>query len=264
MFYSSAGSRLFAATLGDGPDVVLLHPTPVSHGFWEPAAVELSGRYRLTLPDLRGHGQSEAGQGIVGMDQLGADVERLLDAVGIGHAIFAGCSIGSYVLYELWRRMPQRVDALAFCCGKPQPDAAATRAKRWETIENIRLHGPGSFYDQVVDTLVTPTFRSCQPAKAAELRAMMNTMEPETAIAIQQDLMERPDSVPTVPTITVPVLALAAAHDPASTPEEMSVIAELLPAAEYHLIPQCGHFAPYEQPQVVSRILGKFFARVSL
>ncbi len=264
MFYSSLGARLFSATLGGGPDVVLLHPTPVNHCFWEPVAAELSGRYRVTLPDLRGHGQSEAGEGIISMDRLGADVGRLLDEVGISHAIFAGCSIGGYVLYELWRRMPQRVDALAFCCGKPQPDTAGNRVKRSESIEKIRLRGAANFFDQMIDTLVTPEFRSCQPARVAELRAMMNAMGPEAVIAVQHGLMERPDSVPTVKTITVPVLALAGSKDPASTPEEMRVIPELLPAAEYHLLPDTGHFAPYEQPQVVSRILGEFFARVSV
>ncbi len=264
MFYTSLGSRLFSATFGGGPDVVLLHPTPLSQGFWEPIAAELSGRYRVTIPDLRGHGQSEAGEGAIGMDRLGADVERLLDEMRISHAIFAGCSIGSYVLYELWRRMPQRVDALAFCCGKPQPDAAGNRVKRAENVEKIRLNGTGNFFDQMIDTCVTAGFRSSQPARVAELRTMMDAMRPEGVIAVQQGLMERPDSVPTVKTITVPVLALAGSQDPASTPEEMRAIPELLLAAEYHLLPDTGHFAPYEQPQVVSRILAEFFARVSV
>ena len=63
MFYVSGDARLFYETLGTGPDVVLLHPTPVHHEFWMPIAVGLRTGYRVTLPDLRGHGQSEAGHG---------------------------------------------------------------------------------------------------------------------------------------------------------------------------------------------------------
>ncbi|MGA2743750.1 MAG: alpha/beta fold hydrolase, partial [Candidatus Sulfotelmatobacter sp.] len=44
--------------LGDGPPVVLLHPFPVNHEFWLPVADVLSTRYRVILPDLRGHGES--------------------------------------------------------------------------------------------------------------------------------------------------------------------------------------------------------------
>ncbi len=69
MYFRSSGSRLFAETLGAGRDLVLLHPTPLDHAFWEPVARELSGRYRLVLPDLRGHGRSEAGEGMIGMTE---------------------------------------------------------------------------------------------------------------------------------------------------------------------------------------------------
>lgn len=263
MFYVSDGSRLFFTTEGAGPDVVLLHPTPLSHDFWAPVVLELKDRYRITLPDLRGHGRSEAGQGTISMDRLGQDLQRLLEAAGISQALFAGCSIGSYVLYELWRRMPNHVEALAFCCGKPQPDAAANRAKRLENIDKIRASGPGSFFDQMIETLVSPDFCRREPNKVADLRGMMSAMGPEALIAVQQGLMDRPDSTATVGTISVPVLALAGGEDRASTLEEMRAIPEILPGAEYHLLPEAGHFAPYEQPQAVAGILGKFFDRAS-
>ena len=130
MFYVSGDARLFYETLGTGPDVVLLHPTPVHHEFWMPITLGLQTGYRVTLPDLRGHGQSEAGHGVIGLSRLGEDIERLLDAAHIERALFAGCSIGSYTLYELWRRIPGRIRGLAWCCGKPQPDTPANRAKR--------------------------------------------------------------------------------------------------------------------------------------
>ena len=76
------GARLFAVTMGTGPDVVLLHPTPVHHGFWLPVATLLADRYRLTLVDLRGHGQSSAGTGTITMARLAEDVHAVLAAAG--------------------------------------------------------------------------------------------------------------------------------------------------------------------------------------
>ncbi|HEV2272609.1 MAG TPA: alpha/beta fold hydrolase [Acidobacteriaceae bacterium] len=262
MHFRSSGSRLFAETLGAGRDLVLLHPTPLDHAFWGPVARELDGRYRLVLPDLRGHGRSEAGEGILGMARFAGDIEELLKHLSIERALFAGCSIGGYVLYELWRRAPETIGALAFCCSKPQPDAASNRAKRQQTIEGIRLHGAAEFFDQTLDFLVTAGFRSREPAKTSALRRMMDSMSAEAAIAIQQGLMDRPDSVGTLPSISVPVLALAGSDDPASSPQEMQVIPQLLPTAEYHLLPGAGHFAPYEQPREVAGLLDEFFSRV--
>ncbi|MGB8009516.1 MAG: alpha/beta fold hydrolase, partial [Terriglobales bacterium] len=48
---------------GNGAPVVLLHPFPCNHEFWNPVAAALDSRYRLILPDLRGHGESEIGEG---------------------------------------------------------------------------------------------------------------------------------------------------------------------------------------------------------
>jgi 3-oxoadipate enol-lactonase len=259
MFYVSGDARLFYQTFGVGADVVLLHPTPVHHGFWLPVALPLSTGYRVTLPDLRGHGQSAPGHGVIDISRLGEDVERLLDAAQIERAFFAGCSIGSYTLYELWRRIPERVRGLAFCCGKPQPDTTANQAKRAEDIEKIRLGGTSEFFDRMVRTLVGPTSRALHPEKSAQLRAMMDATTPEAVIAVQQGLGRRPDSVPTVPTMTVPVLALAGAEDPGSSPEEMAVIHDLLPASVWHVLPDAGHYAPYEQPENVGRLLREFF-----
>ena len=259
MFYASGNIRLFYHALGNGPDLVLLHPTPVHHGFWLPVATSLATRYRVTLPDLRGHGQSDSGQGAINVSKLGEDIQRLLDAAGIGSAFFAGCSIGSYTLFEVWRRMPKRVRGLAFCCGKPQPDTDANRAKRAENIEKIKLEGTASFFDSMVQTLVGPTSQARHPERSRELRAMMNTMTPEAVIAVQQGLGQRPDSTPTIPTIKVPVLALAGGEDSGSTPAEMKVIHDLLPASTWHVLPDAGHYAPYEQPETVGRLLGEFF-----
>ena len=63
MRFSSDDAELFYTIMGEGPPVVLLHPFPANHKVWLPAAELLAGRYRLILPDLRGHGQSTPGDG---------------------------------------------------------------------------------------------------------------------------------------------------------------------------------------------------------
>lgn len=65
--------------LGDGPAVVLLHPFPAHHEFWLPVAEALASRYRLILPDLRGHGESGAGEGPATMAKHAADLARVMD-----------------------------------------------------------------------------------------------------------------------------------------------------------------------------------------
>jgi 3-oxoadipate enol-lactonase len=266
VFYHSEGDQLFYTIMGDGPCVMLLHPTPVDHRFWLSVADILALRYRLILPDLRGHGQSEAGDGAITIEKLGADAVRLLDHLGIYRSMFAGSSIGGYTLYELWRTVPSRVEALAFCCAKPQADDEAAHAKRQENIAMIDKSGAAPFIDAMLQSVIGPTARRCWPNKVAEAREMMLAVPAANLIAVQQGLAARPDSVATARTLRVPCCIVAAGEDPGSTPADMRLLTEEIRnggyGAEYHEIPDAGHFAPFEQPELVARILRQFFDSV--
>lgn len=253
--------------MGEGQDVILLHPTPVHHAFWLDVAEILAQRYRVIMPDLRGHGQSEPGEGPITVEKLAEDTERLMNELGLGKALFAGCSVGGYALYELWRRVPERISALAFCCSKPQADAEVNRAKRQEWIEGIRLRGTGDFFELMLNTVIGPTMHRRFPQKIGEAREMMQAMSPDAVIAIQLGLAARPDSVATARTIRVPVCVVAAAEDTSSTVEDMKLLAEMIRnggyGAEFHVLHDAGHFAPWEQPETVGPILRRFFDSVA-
>jgi len=252
-------ARLFYTFMGSGPDVVLIHPTPVYHAFWMPMAEQLADRYRLLLLDLRGHGQSGLGTGPVTIEKLIRDVHVLLETEGITRAAFVGCSLGGYLLYEYWKKYPNEMAAMALLCSKPQPDAEVNRERRHQWMRDARKPGGlVKFFDTMADTLIGPTCTQRHPKKRVAARAMMNTMSLEAMLAVQQGLMLRPDSVPTLETIRIPVCAIAGGEDSSSTPEEMRVIAEKVPAAEFHLIEDAGHYAPLEQPEKVAAILRRF------
>jgi pimeloyl-ACP methyl ester carboxylesterase len=262
MQYRSGDAELFYEVQGGGAPVVLLHPTPLHHRFWLPLAGMLSVRYRVLMPDLRGHGRSEAGEGPITIEKLGADIERLLDVAGAEQAMFVGCSIGGYTLYELWRRCPARVRALAFAGSKPQADSEQGRATRQGNIEKIRERGNGEFIEGALTSLIGATTRSRWPQKVGEAREMMQTVRPEALIEIQQGLAARPDSVETAKTIRVPSCVIAAGEDPVASVADLRMLAEVIRSGggqvEFHEIPDAGHFAPWEQPEAVGRILRKF------
>ena len=266
MEYSSDGVKLFYTAQGEGSPVVLLHPTPCDHRFWLAAAESLTQKYRVITPDLRGHGQSGAGEGAITMERLSADVLRLLDHLGIQRALFAGCSIGGYTLYQIWRSAPERVQALAFCCSKPQGDTEASKLQREEWIAKIRERGPAEFVDAQLAKLIGQTAQRRDPDRIAEARAMMETVTPAALIAVQQGLAARLDSVETARNIRVPAFVLAGGEDPASTPADMKLLAETIRnggyGAEYTELRDAGHFAPWEQPQIVGRLLRRFFDSV--
>ena len=268
-WYQSAGTRLAFRDTGAGMPVVFLHPTPLDGEYWRPLIEDLGG-IRAIVPDLRGHGQSELGlhlsvdgfarspdAPVLTMAQLATDVLMLLDHLQLPDAVFAGCSIGGYVLLELWRQAPERIKGLAFVCSKPQPDAEANLAKRAVTIAQIRANGVSAVFDGMAKSLVGATAQQRRPEIVAEVRARM-TLTPEAAIAVQAGLATRPDSLPTVATIDAPILAIAGGEDAAITPAEMEAFHAAPGGCEYHLLADAGHFAAYEQPAKVAALLAEW------
>jgi pimeloyl-ACP methyl ester carboxylesterase len=243
---------------GRGPWVVFLHPTPVDHFFWRPAAALLEPEYRVLLPDLPGHGLSPLGDETVSIHTMGLAVLRLLDALSIESAIFCGCSIGGYLLYELWRQAPDRMRALAICSAKPHVDTPEARRTREATIEKIQREGTAPFFDAMLDTLVGAPAKERDPDIVYRLCAMMERMSDESAIAVQRALAARPDSLRTAATIRVPTAVLAASLDRGSTPTEMRELANAVPGSTFYLLQEMGHYAPYEQPRLVGALLRRF------
>ena len=263
--YRSDGATLAFRDSGAGLPVVFLHPTPLDGDYWRPLIEGLAG-VRALVPDLRGHGGSALGVLPVGgftlvpdapvlsMARLAADVLALLDYVEVPTAVFAGCSIGGYVLLEIWRQAPERVRGLAFICSKPQPDAAANLSRRAATIAQARAGNSAALFDGMAQNLIGATARERHPEVVTELRVRM-TLTPEAFVAVQAGLATRPDSLPTVATIAAPILAIAGGEDTGIAPAEMEAFHAAPGGCEFHLLPDAGHFAAYEQPQKVAALV---------
>ena len=59
LYHHHDGARVAYREAGTGPPLALLHSPGLSHREFAPVADELAERYRLVLPDLPGHGDSE-------------------------------------------------------------------------------------------------------------------------------------------------------------------------------------------------------------
>jgi len=61
LYHHPDGARVAYRELGVGPPIALLHSALLSHKEWEPAVEQLANRFRVVLPDLPLHGDSESG-----------------------------------------------------------------------------------------------------------------------------------------------------------------------------------------------------------
>jgi 3-oxoadipate enol-lactonase len=260
MHVRSADADIAYEVLGRGPDLVLLHPFPANHGIWMPVAARLADRFRIILPDLRGHGDSTSGDGPATMEKHAADLARVCDDAGVGSAIFGGESIGGYILFEFWRRHRDRVSGLILCNTRAAGDTAEARTTRLRAADEVLEHGIEPFLEATIPRLLGETTRRNRPDLVAAARAMMLRMTPQGIAAVQRGMAERPDSTATLATIGVPTLILAGEEDQATPLADAQLMHREIPGSQLRVIPRAGHYAVFERSDDASAILRPFLS----
>ena len=258
----SDDAEIFYEVLSDGPPVVLLHPFPVHHEFWLPAAQSLLTPYRLILPDLRGHGESSLGDGPATMAKHATDIARVMDDAGIRRAAFAGVSIGGYALFEFLRRYRDRVSALILCNTKAQADSPEARNARLKSAAEVMERGTEPFFESMIPKLLGDTIRNTRPDLVDGALRMMRKMSAEDVAMVQQGMAERPDSVATLKTIAVPMLIVTGEEDVLSGLAEAELMRQNIAGSQVKIIPRAGHYAAWERPEAVGQVLREFFDSV--
>ena len=255
---SSDDAEIFYIVMGNGPPVVLLHPFPANHKVWLPAAELLVGRYRLILPDLRGHGQSGIGTAPATMEKHAADLLRLLETCGVNRAVFVGVSIGGYVLFEFWRRHRERVSGLILCDTRAGADTEEGRANRLKAANDVEQQGPASFIDSMIFKLLGDTTRTTRPDLVERARKTMMEMSVAGIAAVQRGMATRPDSVADLKTINVPTLVMVGSEDTLTPLSEAEFMQRQIAGSHLQLISRAGHYSVFEQHEAAGRAIRRF------
>jgi 3-oxoadipate enol-lactonase len=254
----SGDAEIAYTTLGDGPPLILLHPFPAHHQFWLPAAQALSTRYRVILPDLRGHGESEIGEGPATMEKHAQDLAGVLDDADVGRGVFCGVSIGGYILFEFWRSYRGRIAGLGLCCTRPQADSPEARAARLKAADEVLERGTEPFVESMIPRLFSTTTLTMRPDLVEQARRMMLQMSPPDIAQVQRGMAERPDSIPTLATINVPALLIMGAEDTFAPPADGELMRQNIPGSQLKVMPKAGHYAAWEQSEAVGKLLRQF------
>jgi 2-(acetamidomethylene)succinate hydrolase len=96
--YVDAGDvRLHVAQVPGERPLVMLHGIGMDWRVWQAVSRRLVPRYGLYLVDLRGHGLSNKPEHGYSIAHYAADVEELVDALGLQNALLVGSSLGGVV-----------------------------------------------------------------------------------------------------------------------------------------------------------------------
>lgn len=244
---------------GKGMPVLFVHGFPLSHEMWQAQLDEFSSQYRVIAPDLRGFGGSTVTPGTVTMQQFADDLATLLDVLGVTEpVVYCGLSMGGYIGWRFLETYPTRVRALILCDTRALPDSEAAAATRHTTAQGVVSDGAGLMAKLMVPNIFASTTSKERPAVIEKVKQTVLKTDPQGIAAGLRGMAARPDSTYLLSTIRVPTLVICGDQDKLAAPDEMRGMAEAIDGAEFLLVPDAGHMAPTERPEIVNPAIKRF------
>lgn len=166
----------------------------------------------------------------------------------------AGLSMGGYVAFEILRRAPERVIRLCLVDTSARPDTVEQRQRREAMLKLARIGKFRGMSPRLLATQVHPDHVAV-PEIGGVVLAMTERVGRDAFCRQQAAILSRPDSRSGLAAITVPTLVIVGADDAQTPPDRSQEIAAAVRGASLHVIPRCGHLAPLEQPERVTRLM---------
>jgi pimeloyl-ACP methyl ester carboxylesterase len=252
-----AGMRMYYEEAGraDGPPLVLLHGfTGTGAREWNQHLAPLGERYRLIVPDLRGHGRTDNPGGSAAMNhrQFARDIASLCDSLGVDRSAFCGQSSGSMLLLSLALSAPALAGACVFGAGTyffGEEVRSWQRSQTPESLVEARFPGNSSALQE---------FKAAHTALGPEhWRVVLAAWLGLAENAHSDDFPEAEE----LAAIDVPFLVLHGDRDRFFPVEVPTTLYGSLPDSELCILPQTGHGIPSERPSWFDEIALDFLER---
>lgn len=248
-YLDAGGVHTYYEVAGQGEPLLLLHGGFSTIESWGAQAPALAERYRVYLPERRGHGRTPDVDGPTGYDIMARDTIAFMEALDISSAHVVGWSDGGNV-------------GLEFALERP------------DLVRKLVIIGAGDDFDVV---------QSDGPKYTAELRAQAEHLTPDDLPPMLKEAYEQvsPDGADHFPVvfdkliaayrsgpthaldelsrISAPTLVIIGDDDVISA-DHAAAIQRTVPDAQLAVVPGTDHLLMFEKPDLVNRIILDFLA----
>ena len=257
---------LFYQESGRGEAVILLSGLGAEHTSWGYQALAMQRRFRCIRIDNRDVGRSDRAQGPYTTQDMAKDTAGLMDTLELEAAHLAGWSMGSAIAQELALLYPARVRSLCLVGTYHESDPRAV--DRFQATSQVRkVMGREAFLRVVYPWSFT--YRAYMRPGFIE---GLQRQALENPHAQEQDAYERQvaatlahDTRGRLQDITCPTLVIVGDEDILTPAARFArPIADAIPNAQLHIIPEAGHGLLLEQPDAVTNALLEFLTRTTV
>jgi len=255
---------VFTSGTTDNKSIIFVHGFPFDHRMWDAQIEALSEDYYCITYDIRGLGESPAGDGQFTMESFVDDLETIIDELKLNLPVLCGLSMGGYISLRAVERMEKRFSALIICDTKALADDSAGKIKRAEGIKSINESGVEHFVEQFVPNCFSENFMIKNKPGYEEVLIRSKSSSPIGVKGCLLAMAGRTDTALYLPNISIPTLVICGEEDKLTPPAVMKQMAAIINNSTFIVIAGAGHMAPIEAPDIVSEKIKEFLKSVDV
>jgi len=249
-------------TLGQGPDLAMIHGWAMHSGIFAPLTRELAGCFRLHLVDLPGHGLSADRSSRLRLEDCARQI-----AARLPPALWLGWSLGGQVCLEAARLQPAQVRGLVLIATSPRFVVGSDWPHGVEAGTFAQFgDGLRSDYHRTLERFLALEAHGSERAQS-ELRTLKAQVfdrgEPTLqALCDGLDILDRTDLRAQLAALSMPSLWLAGRRDRLIPPAAMQWAAQQSPRGSYREF-SAGHAPFIGHAAVLADAIASFHAELA-
>jgi pimeloyl-ACP methyl ester carboxylesterase len=270
MIETGDGVRLHAESTGTGTPLLLIHEFAGDHRSWEPQVRRFSGAFRCITYAARGYPPSDVPGEVTAYSQQRAvgDAIAVLDGLRISRAHVVGLSMGGFTALHLAMRYPGRLlSAVVAGVGYgAQPERQEPFRSECEAIAvAFETEGAAGMAQRYAVGPARVQFQNKNPRGWAQFATALGEHSAAGAALTMRGVQAARPSlyalIGDLAEISVPVLIIAGDEDEGCL-EPALMLKRAIPSSGLVILPQTGHTANLEEPEVFNAVVDRFLAAV--
>jgi 3-oxoadipate enol-lactonase len=246
----------------NSPTIIFLHGFPLTKLMWEKQIEILKENYRVIAYDIRGHGNSGAGNDNFSIELFVNDLLSLMDALMIDRTVLCGFSMGGYIALNAIENYPERFNALLLCDTSCAADMPEVKEKRIKTIDIIKEKGLENYAGESLKKLFAQISFSKHREEIANVRDMIMKTSRQSLYRTLHALAERSETCTRLNKIKVPVLIIVGKEDEITPPDVALMMHEKINGSIIHIIENAGHLSNMENSSEFNNQLSVFLSSI--
>jgi 3-oxoadipate enol-lactonase len=244
--------------------ILFVHGFPFDQTMWQTQIDEFNKDHFCISYDIRGLGESPAGDGQFTMESFVDDLEIIIKELRLNKPVLCGLSMGGYISLRALERMGEKFSAAILCDTRSEADNNEGKLKRSAGIKRINKEGLAPFAKDFITNCFGDDFKQNRKEALQNIIQKSSQFKPVGAKGCLLAMLSRSDTTSSLGKINVPTLLICGEQDTLTPPPVMKDMFHKINKAEFVEIPKAGHMTPIENPLLVNKAIKDFLTKNKL